>query len=248
MSSRFLRDCIDSSSIAIRVLYQRFNVIIILHFKKKDISMSMLGTLGKIAMGVMVAKTVGKAMGGSGGLLGGLLGSNKAQAPQSGTPNSSGGGFGDILNSLAGGEKSQTQGGGLGDLLSNALQGKEVEATPSDEQKAEVLLNAMLNAAKADGKIDAEEEAKLTKHIGDASPEEIEIVKKAINSPLDVEAFIKSVPKGMEQQVYMMSLLAIDLDNQKEAEYLDSLSRGLNIPQQTANLIHQKVGAPVLYS
>jgi len=210
--------------------------------------MSMLGTLGKIAMGVMVAKTVGKAMGGSGGLLGGLLGGNKAQAPQSGTPNSSGGGFGDILNSLAGGEKSQTQGGGLGDLLSNALQGKEVDATPSDEQKAEVLLNAMLNAAKADGKIDAEEEAKLTKHIGDASPEEIEIVKKAINSPLDVEAFIKSVPKGMEQQVYMMSLLAIDLDNQKEAEYLDSLSRGLNIPQQTANLIHQKVGAPVLYS
>jgi uncharacterized membrane protein YebE (DUF533 family) len=199
-------------------------------------------------MGVMVAKTVGKAMGGSGGLLGGLLGGNKAQAPQSGTPNSSGGGFGDILNSLAGGEKSQTQGGGLGDLLSNALQGKEVDATPSDEQKAEVLLNAMLNAAKADGKIDAEEEAKLTKHIGDASPEEIEIVKKAINSPLDVEAFIKSVPKGMEQQVYMMSLLAIDLDNQKEAEYLDSLSRGLNIPQQTANLIHQKVGAPVLYS
>ena len=210
--------------------------------------MSMLGTLGKIAMGVMVAKTVGKAMGGSGGLLGGLLGGNKAQAPQSGTPNSSGGGFGDILNSLAGGEKSQTQGGGLGDLLSNALQGKEVDATPSDEQKAEVLLNAMLNAAKADGKIDAEEEAKLTKHIGDASPEEIEIVKKAINSPLDVEAFIKSVPKGMEQQVYMMSLLAIDLDDQKEAEYLDSLSRGLNIPQQTANLIHQKVGAPVLYS
>jgi uncharacterized membrane protein YebE (DUF533 family) len=207
----------------------------------------MLGTLGKIAMGVMVAKTVGKAMGGSGGLLDGLLGGNKAQAPQSGTPNSSSGGLGDLLNSLAGG-KSQSQGGGLGDLLTSALRGEEVKAEPSEEEKAEVLLNAMLNAAKADGKIDADEEAKLTKHIGDASPQEIEIVKKAISSPLDIDAFIKSVPEGMEQQVYMMSLLAIDLDNQKEAEYLDKLARGLNIPPQTSNLIHQKVGAPVLYS
>jgi uncharacterized membrane protein YebE (DUF533 family) len=210
----------------------------------------MLGTLGKIAMGVMVAKTVGKAMGGGsgGGLLGGLLGGNKSQAPQSGTPNSSGGGFGDLLNSFAGDKDQSQNGGGLGDLLSNVLQGKEVNAGPSEEKKAEVLLNAMLNAAKADGKIDADEEAKLTKHIADASPEEIAIVKKAISSPLDVAAFIKSVPQGMEQQVYMMSLMAIDLDNQKEAEYLDSLARGLNIPQQTANLIHQKVGAPVLYS
>jgi uncharacterized membrane protein YebE (DUF533 family) len=213
----------------------------------------MLGTLGKIAMGVMVAKTMGKAMGGGssagggiGDLLGNLMGGSSSQSSQT-TSQNRGGGLGDIINSLGGG-KNNSSSGGLGDLLSAALQGKEVQAEPSEEEKAEVLLNAMLNAAKADGKIDAEEEAKLTKHIGDASPEEIEIVKKAISSPLDVEAFIKTVPEGMEQQVYMMSLLAIDLDNQKEAEYLDTLARGLNIPPQTANLIHQKVGAPVLYS
>jgi uncharacterized membrane protein YebE (DUF533 family) len=178
-----------------------------------------------------------------GSILGNMLGgASNQQAPKGGTPNS-GGGIGDLFNSL-GGEKS----GGIGDLLSNVLQGKDIQAEPSEEKKAEVLLNAMLNAAKADGQIDKDEEQKLLAHIGEASPEEIEIVKKALESPLDIDAFINSVPKGMEEEVYLASLLAIDLDNQKEAEYLDALSRGLGISREKSNLIHQKVGAPVLYS
>jgi len=202
--------------------------------------MSMLGTLGKIAVGVMVAKTVGKAMSGGGSILGNILGGG-SNSSQNSAPK--GGNIGDLFNSLSGGNS-----GGIGDLLSNVLQGKEVNANPTEEQKAEVLLNAMLNAAKADGVIDKQEEEKLLKHIGEADAKEIEIVKNAIESPLDIDAFIKSVPNGMEQEVYLASLLAIDLDNQKEAEYLDALARGLNISRETANLIHQKVGAPVLYS
>ncbi len=213
--------------------------------------MSMLGTLGKIAVGVMVARTVGKAMGGgSGSLLGGLLGGDKGNAPSQGTPSGGAlgnlgnlGNVGNLINSFGKGDQ-----GGLGDVLGNLLQGKEVQAGPSEEEKAKVLLYAMLNAAKADGQIDADEQKKLLDHIGDATPEEIEIVKEAMNSPLDVEAFIKSVPEGMEEQVYLMSLMAIELDDQKEAEYLDTLARGLGISQDQANLIHQKVGAPVLYS
>ncbi len=204
--------------------------------------MSMLSTLGKIAVGVMVAKIVGKAMSGGGGLLSGLLGGNSSQAPQAGTPK--GVGLGDIMGSLTG-DKSDSS---LGDLLGNILQGKEVQAEPSEEKKAEVLLNAMLNAAKADGKIDKEEEQKLLQHIGEASPEEIAIIKKALEYPLDLDGFIKSVPNGMQQQVYFMSLLAINLDEQSEAEYLDKLREGLGISKSVANTIHQKVGAPVLYS
>ncbi|RUM66740.1 MAG: hypothetical protein DSZ06_02685 [Sulfurospirillum sp.] len=206
--------------------------------------MGMLGTLGKIAMGVMVARTVGKAMGGAGGLLGGLLGGGSKDAPQSGTPKS-GGGLGDLLNSF--GEK-DSQNSNLGNMLNDLLSGKEVNAGPSEEKKAEVLLYAMLNAAKADGKIDKEEEEKLTKHIGDASEEEIKIVKDAIESPLDVDAFVATVPEGMEEQVYIMSLAAINLDTQAEAQYLDTLREKLGISRETANLIHQKAGAPVLYS
>ncbi len=205
--------------------------------------MSMMGMLGKVAMGIMVAKTIGGAMGGSGGIgdmLGGLLGGKKGADSGS---TQQGNKLPDLMGSL--GDKNSS---GLGDLLSSALAGGKVDATPSQEKQAEIILKAMINAAKADGEIDADEQKKITEHIADVTPEEIEIVKSEMSSPLDIEGVIKSVPRGMEQQVYLMSLLTINLDHKKEAQYLDTLAKGLNISQQASNEIHQKVGAPQLYS
>ncbi len=213
--------------------------------------MSLMSTLGKVAIGIMVAKTAGKAIGGSGGLgglLGGLMGNNK-----SGSDNQSSGGLGGLLNSLGGNSQSsattQNNSGDLGGMLSSLFSGNEVkDVQPDQEKQAEIILKAMINAAKADGKIDAKEQESITKHIGDVTPEEIDFVKNEMQSPLDLQGVIDSVPKGMEQQVYLMSLLTIDLDSQSEASYLDQLSKGLNISEQVANDIHQKVGAPKLYS
>jgi hypothetical protein len=204
----------------------------------------MIGMLGKVAMGIMVAKTVGKALGGGSGggisdMLGGLLGGSKGTDNQT----SQGNKLPDLMGKLG-----DSNSGGLGDLLGNVLSGGKVEATPDQEKQAEIILKAMINAAKADGEIDAEEQKKITEHIGDVTPQEIELVKSEMSSPLDVEGVIRSVPKGMEQQVYLMSLLTINLDHKKEAQYLDQLSKGLNITQQAVNEIHQKVGAPQLYS
>ena len=52
----------------------------------------------------------------------------------------------------------------------------------------------------------------------------------------------------MEQQVYLMSLMAIDLDSNDEAHYLDQLAKGLNISKEVCNQIHAKVGAPAIYA
>lgn len=205
--------------------------------------MGLIGTLGKVAMGIMVAKTVGKAMGGSGGLsdmLGGLVGG------KSGESNSkSGGGLADLMGSLNGGSK---ENGNLGDLLGSAFGGNAIQATPSEEEKATILLKAMIQAAKADGQLDADEQAKIIKHVGEVTPAEIELIKSEMAAPLDVQSMINSTPKGMEQEVYLMSLLAINLDSNEEAHYLDTLAKGLNISHQVANEIHQKVGARVLYN
>jgi uncharacterized membrane protein YebE (DUF533 family) len=206
----------------------------------------MLGTLGKVAMGIMIAKGVGKAMGGSGGigdLVGGLMGGNSS------SNNQQGGGLGNLLNSLGGNSQSgASTGGGLGDLLSSALAGGETKAEPSDEQKAQIILKAMISAAKADGQIDAQEQANITKHIGDVTKEELDFVREEMQAPLDVQSVIDSVPSGMEQQVYMMSLLTINLDDKTEASYMDKLAKGLNITPEIANAIHQKLGVQELYS
>jgi hypothetical protein len=42
--------------------------------------------------------------------------------------------------------------------------------------------------------------------------------------------------------------MSITLDTKEEAVYLDALRQGLNISEQASNEIHQKLGAPTLYS
>jgi len=218
-------------------------------------------TLGKVAMGVIVAKAAKKMMGGGsgsgggglGGLLGGLIGGKQSGSNNGGglgdliggLSGNNGGGLGGILDSLGGGSQDN---GGLGGMLNDALQGNNVSANNEEEAQAELLLKAMLNAAKSDGEIDAEEKRKITEHLGDVSEEEANFVRQELESPLNTQELVNNVPRGMEQQVYFMSLLAIDLDSNAEAHYLDELAKGLNISQEVCNQIHEKVGAPALYS
>ena len=51
----------------------------------------------------------------------------------------------------------------------------------------------------------------------------------------------------MEQQVYTMSLIAIDLDTNREARYLTQLADALRIPADVREQIHQRLGAPSMY-
>ena len=230
----------------------------------KGVSGAMQGGGAGGGLGGLLGGALSKA-GGAGGL-GGLLGGQQGQQQQGGggglgdllggalsgqQGGQQGGGLGGLLDSLGGGaqqQQGQTGGGGLGDLLNSALAGNEQPASPTAEQQAEICLRAMLYAARSDGEIDAAEQEKITGQLGDISPEEAEFIRNEMAAPMNVEGFISSVPKGMEQQVYLMSLLAIDLDTQAEAQYLDKLAQGLNIDHATSNAIHQKLGVPALYS
>jgi len=232
--------------------------------------MSLVSSLGKVVVGMIVAKGVNKVMGGGsssgsgGGLagaLGSLLGGNSSSQSQSGGlgglgsllgGNQSGGGLGDLLNSLGGGSQQGSSGGGLGgglgDMLNNVFQEKPVEVTSEAEKQAEILLRAMISAAKSDGEIDTEEQKKIVEHLGEVTEDEVAFIQSEMKKPLDIQGLVNSVPEGMEQQVYLMSLLAINLDSKEEAVYLDKLADGLNISHEASNAIHEKLGAPKLYS
>lgn len=268
--------------------------------------MSLVGTLGKIAVGIAVAKGVGKMAGrggsGAGGGLGGLLGSvlggggglggalggggglagalggmlGGQQGGQQGGQGSGGlgdlgallggkagggmaGGLGGLLESISGGASGasvNTQnvptpaGGSLGGLLNSVLQGEKIpEPEPAQEDLARILIQAMVNAAKSDGNIDQTEQQKIVANLGDeVSDAEREFVLSEMKAPLDLDGFIRSVPRGAEMQVYMMSLLAIDLDHREEAQYLDNLRKGIGMNEEQANAIHQKLGVPTLYN
>ena len=212
--------------------------------------MSMMSMLGKMAMGMVMAKVTkgmfggGSSSGGIGDIIGGLLGGSKNDSSST----SQGGGIGDLLSSLTGGSKSSSSDNGLGGLLASALAGKEVEATtPTQEEQAKVLLKAMINAAKADGNIDKEEQAKIIEHIGEVSQDELDFVKKEMSAPLDLEGVIAN-SKGIEGEVYLSSLMTINLDSKEEVLYLDKLAKGLKLSEEAVDAFHEKLGIPKLYS
>lgn len=203
-------------------------------------------------LGDMGALLGGKAGGaGMAGGLGGLLESISGAAGRSGgTGGGLGGALGGVLGGALGGGNVPSPGSGsLGDLLNSALQGKPVpEPEPAQEDQARILIQAMVNAAKSDGTIDQEEQQKIVSHLGDeVTEEERDFVIREMQSPLDLEGFIRTVPRGSEMQVYMMSLLGIDLDSREEAQYLDRLRKGMGLSEEQANAIHEQLGVPTLY-
>lgn len=117
----------------------------------------------------------------------------------------------------------------------------------AEQERATLLVHAMINAAKADGKIDQTEQQNILKQLNNPSREALQFLQDEFDRPLDVRGFAMSVPVGMEQQVYTMSLMAINLDNGKEATYLKELGDSLRLSQEVREQIHQRLGAPSVY-
>jgi hypothetical protein len=214
----------------------------------------------------------GNVLGGSGGGLGDFLEELGGYAPDQPTGRSapgrsggglddligglgkgSGGGLGDILGGMLGGAlggAATKRGGGFGEILNESLGNcGEPKVKPTQEQDAAagLMLRAMIQAAKADGRVDAREQEKLLGNLGDVSPEERRFVEAELKAPVDVSGLARQVPRGLEAQVYTMSIMGIDLDNQKEAEYLHELATALRIDRQQVNHIHARLGVPVIY-
>jgi uncharacterized membrane protein YebE (DUF533 family) len=190
----------------------------------------------------------------SGGGLGGILGGAAA------------GGLGGILGDLLGGRGAAAAGGAgglaqkgsqpsndssFGDLFNQSLaSGDEPETAPTPEQNAlaGLMLKAMIQAAKSDGQIDEAEKARLMEQFGELDDEERAFIRDQMAAPVDAAALAAEVPAGAGAQVYLMSLMAIDFDNRKEAEYLHALAQGLGLDREAVNGIHAQVGATNLYA
>ncbi len=125
---------------------------------------------------------------------------------------------------------------------------KRVPAPPeSADEQALVFVRAMINAAKADGQISQDEQQAILKQIGDTSAETVNFLRQEFNKPVDVREFAWSVPQGLEQQVYALSLMAIDLDKQSEAAYLFDLSHAMRLSAETCREIHEHYGVPPIH-
>ncbi len=119
--------------------------------------------------------------------------------------------------------------------------------TAQAHQQALAFIKAMINAAKADGQIDAEEQQKIVSKLGDIGPQEAMFIREEMDKPLNFD-FFADITQDLTPQIYAVSLMAINLDTPAEISYMQQLAQGLGLDAQTVNGIHAQLGLAPLFS
>lgn len=160
-----------------------------------------------------------------------------------------GGRTGRMVGSMLGSMMGSRGTGGIGDAIGgikDKIDGDDdVEEIELPEETAMVLMQAMCNAAKADGNVDQAEIDEIISRAGELDDEAEAFIRSELAAPLDLDAFIESVPGGMEVEVYTISLLPIDVDTIAEADYLADLRLGLGLADDKVEDIHEALGVPL---
>jgi uncharacterized membrane protein YebE (DUF533 family) len=162
-----------------------------------------------------------------------------------------GGGLGGLGGTIFGGggsvpgtatpAPSAPRGGGgpsLGERLIDALKPHEQPAAQAaaesmEDQKALLLIRAMIAAANADGQITAVERQRILGKLEEAGAdaEDHRIIEQELQQPRSLDALLRDVtdPETAEQ-VYLASEMAIDAGSPAEKSYLQYLAARLNLP------------------
>ena len=229
------------------------------------------GGLGDLLGGVLGGGRGGSAadgMGGLGEILGGALGGGRATS-------GGGGGLGDLLGGLLGGGATGSagtrSGGGNAGMailatiamaaLKNWTDGRRAQAAMAPDTAGfaapelesmtapateELVVRAMISAAKADGEVSEDEIQRIVGRVGadGLSEEEKQFLIAELRRPLDLAALVAEVPNEMvAAEVYAASLLAIELDTPAEAAYLRQLAQALRLDGATLSRLHEITGA-----
>jgi uncharacterized membrane protein YebE (DUF533 family) len=115
------------------------------------------------------------------------------------------------------------------------------------ERRAQLVLRAMISAAKADGQIDEREMQRIAGKLkeGGADDAARAFVLEEMQRPADLNRLIGEVATPeVAVEVYAASLLAIEVDTAAERDYLRRLAQGLNLTPSTVQRVHQVLDAP----
>ena len=129
------------------------------------------------------------------------------------------------------------------------IAGLRKPANAQEEQQvrdvATLTVQAMINAAKADGRIDTTETERLVGKMREdgVTEEEQHFVMEEMRKPMDTDAIVRAVPNQQAAaQIYTASLMAIQVDTDAEKRYMQELASKLDLNQQVLAYLHQAVG------
>jgi uncharacterized membrane protein YebE (DUF533 family) len=215
-------------------------------FLQSGVSRSSTNRMGNMLnqAGRLVGGNQNLAMGGLGALAGALMGSGR--------------GLGGVIRGGIGGGAVTMLGLMAWQALKNSgkLQGHDAppafrepqtDAERAElEQHSELLLKAMINAAKADGRIDESEMSRILGAIQEGGAEKagLDFLRAEMAKPLD-NASLVAAARGKPElaaQLYAASLLAIEVDTPAERDYLAQLAAALGLAPEVMAQLHQNAG------
>ncbi|WP_324031942.1 tellurite resistance TerB family protein [Aeromonas caviae] len=125
----------------------------------------------------------------------------------------------------------------------DTLEGKALDA------RANLLVRAMVAAARADGHIDAAERQKIQEYLTEQGERDAaRWIDAELSRPLDPHVLAREVTDmELATEVYLASLLTIEVDHFMERGYLDELARALKLDDNLKGSIERQVaqlGAP----
>ena len=181
-------------------------------------------------------------VGGLAGIMGAVLGgggqSQKATGPLAGL--------------LGGGGNQSGASGLLGSLMgasSNDDKISQEQQHAAANDQAALMIRAMVNAAKSSARFDRAEQDRIISILGDdISEAEINFLRAEFCAPFNVADFARSVPNGLRQQIYAVSITSVELESEDEAQYLKSLAQALGIDPVVGNQIHEQLGLVKIFS
>jgi uncharacterized membrane protein YebE (DUF533 family) len=113
------------------------------------------------------------------------------------------------------------------------------------EAIADLTVKAMINAAKADGRIDEDEMQKVVGELqGDGITDaEREFLLAEVRKPMCTDEIVRAVPnEQVAAQIYAASLLAVEADTPAEQAYLKGLARDLKLDSRVVSQMHTTLG------
>lgn len=125
-----------------------------------------------------------------------------------------------------------------------------VAAPGPDADRATLLIEAMIEAAKADGVIDPDERRQILDRLEDsgADDEARAFVEARMATPPALDRLIERINPGdparrqLATEVYAASALAIEIDTEAERAYLRRLGESLQLDQLLRRHIHDSLG------
>lgn len=115
---------------------------------------------------------------------------------------------------------------------------------PQANQQARLFVEAMIAAARADGKVDREEQGKILGQLGDMGADELEFVRETMSRPVDLDDLARRTPAELRGPLYAAALSAIRVDTLEESVFLQTLAAKLGLSAADLAEIHGDLGLP----